>query len=325
MNLLNQHTQNNKKCYDYLFYIGLDNPVLASGKTRVRVSEPREISLKKMQLKQKFDLIVNTDEKEISYNMIYCTKGTFMMEGYFKKQEKELDENAPLTSYNEWGNNIPKKVFVQNNFLLGETEVTEEFFSAVMGNTYFGSDDESKLSSGLDTPAYGISWDQAIQFCNKLSKMKNLKPYYHFKEDGSFDRRGNYIQRMRVDIDRTSDGYRLPTIKEWEYAAKAGTNNRWSGTDDPKQIKNVAVLIKKRGQRLEAVKTKKPNEWGFFDMTGNAKEWCWDTAENNPNTRAYKGGAIDENADSLRSTTTRYILTRKPSDDSGFRIARTIL
>ena len=139
------------------------------------------------------------------------------------------------------------------------------------------------------------------------------------------------------------NGYRLPMSKEWEYAALAGTNNKWSGCNDNASLKEYAWLwdfahdVKHNVSTPQEVATKKPNEWGFYDMVGNVWEWCNDKKVfyETESHRCLRGGSfvsmlvdIDEDerySDEIRHISKQLFVKETDYESSiGFRIARTI-
>ncbi|MBL8036275.1 MAG: SUMF1/EgtB/PvdO family nonheme iron enzyme [Nitrospira sp.] len=102
----------------------------------------------------------------------------------------------------------------------------------------------------------------------------------------SWDDANAYAQWLS---EQTGKRYRLPTEAEWEYAARSGGKNEtWAGTSDEDQLKNYAVYAI---YRTEPVGSKKPNELGFYDMSGNVFEWVEDCWHNN-----YLGAPTDGSA-----------------------------
>jgi formylglycine-generating enzyme required for sulfatase activity len=101
----------------------------------------------------------------------------------------------------------------------------------------------------------------AVQFCNLRSFKEGFKPCYDPKT---------------LSCDYASDGYRLPTEAEWEYACRAGTTGRWSFGSDAVRLAQHAWFKGNAQKMTHAVKEKSPNPWGLYDMHGNVAEWCND-------------------------------------------------
>jgi len=273
-------------------------------------------------LRLRDDRQVLNDEKKceilrlegLTFKMIICPRGIFTM-GVSKH------------------NYIPKRVVSINKpFLLGETEVTQELFKKVMGFNPSGFQGYEYPNSNKK-PVEKVSWYDAIMFCNKLSERCKKKPYYNisnvvYKKDNVSKKELPNIEKANVTINSQANGFRLPLEKEWEYAAKAGTDNQYSGTNDPKKVGEVAWFddnSKSNGEtQTHHIKGKRPNEWGFYDMTGNVHEWCWDKFEYDSDTRAYRSGGYNSNPLFLQSDTQGYNPPNFRGSNTGFRISASL-
>jgi Uncharacterized conserved protein len=205
------------------------------------------------------------------------------------------------------------------DFLIGKYEVTQAQWKDVMGSSAVA--DRGK---GERYPVYNVSWQEATDFCNKLSEREDLTPCYSGSGAG------------RV-CDFSANGYRLPTEAEWEYAAKGGAEggkHLYSGSDVKDEVGWDSANA---GSASHEVGQKAANELGLFDMSGNVWEWCWDwyqadyyassPAQNpqGPETGIYRvlrGGSYGINAFGLRCTN-RYYGAHRSDSSSGFRVARS--
>ena len=151
-------------------------------------------------------------------------------------------------------------------FSLGQTEVTQGQWQAVMRRPPAAG--WSRVT-GRDArlPAYNLTWYEAVDFLNRLSDRDGLEPCYDIPA-ASPDAR---------TWERTCTGYRLPTEAEWEYAARAGTTDRYPGTDDSAELCAYAnVFSCGSTEGLVQVASLKSNPWRLYDMGGNVAEWVWD-------------------------------------------------
>jgi len=130
------------------------------------------------------------------------------------------------------------EVTLSKPFYMGVTEVTQAQYEAVMGTN--PSDFE-----GAANPVEEVSWNDATEFCKKLSE-------------------------------KTRQAVRLPTEAEWEYACRAGSKTGFSFGDADEGLGDYAWYSANSGNTTHPVGQKKPNAWGLFDMHGNAWEWCAD-------------------------------------------------
>ena len=172
-------------------------------------------------------------------------------------------------------------VILKKGIYISQTEITQGQWTKLMGKN-----PSSFKDCGSDCPVETVSWYDCQEFINKLNQLEQ------------------------------TDSYRLPTEAEWEYAARAGSNNSFCFGDI--QNKNceysqaldmVAWYCGNSGKadqtaiydlRSHEVATKNPNAWGLYDMHGNVQEWCIDscewrkwTGQTGVITKTYKNNMID--------------------------------
>lgn len=195
------------------------------------------------------------------------------------------------------------RVCIEKPYYLGETEVTQKQWEDVM------QANPSKVKAE-DRPVDRVSWEDVQEFIARLNEKAGGK------------------------------AFRLPTEAEWEYAARAGSDDDYSFGNNDKDLSKYAWFgnLGYKGSSHE-VATKLPNEWGFFDMHGNVWEWVQDwydsefyknSPENNPTGpktgkyRIYRGGSWVGKAVNLRSSVRFSALPVTRTHDLGFRLARDI-
>jgi len=191
-------------------------------------------------------------------------------------------------------------------YRLGAFPVTQALYARVM-------DERPSTADGDQLPVEGVSWWDAVRFCNALSRREGLTPAYSIHADGE----GGH----GIDWDTAADGYRLPTEAEWEHGCRAGTPGPRYGPLD-----EIAWYRDNSQERVHDVGGKRPNTWGLHDMLGNVWDWCWDVydAEVYGTYRVLRGGGWFDEHWSCRASARRRSHPSYQVDDVGFRVARSV-
>jgi len=236
----------------------------------------------------------------------------------------------------------PIHLVTLTEFYMGKYEVTQEQYEAVMTLVPTSNPTPSNFRAEVpgedDTPdklpVEKVSWYDALIFCNKLSMIEGFTPAYSIdgKTDpavwGTIPSGSDPIWDAAIIV-AGSNGYRLPTHSQWEYACRAGTTTAYNTGDIISD--NTGWYKSNSGEKTHQVGLKSANAWGLYDMHGNVREWCWDWNEDNltnPGSsssgpvRVGRGGGYDDDARFLRSAF-RYSYDpyiRNPS--IGFRVVR---
>jgi len=257
-----------------------------------------------------------TSQKTTWGEMVLARGGSFQM-GDARNDRKEDSNEKPVHTVN-----------LTYDFWIGKYAVTFNEYDA-----YCEARGKRKLADngrGRGTrPVGGVSWYDAIRYCNWLSEREGLAQAY--------DSRGNLLDKSgKVTTDITHvEGYRLPTEAEWEYAARGGQNSRgyiYAGSDD---LNEVGWYDGNSDGKAHPVGEKKPNELGLYDMSGNVDEWCHDrygvyssAAQTNPTGpssgtyRVQRGGYFYKAELSCRPVYRESSYAGQPG--AGFRLARTV-
>ena len=249
--------------------------------------------------------------------MIPISGGSFIM----GNAESEISDEYPahtviLSPY------LIGKVTITHPFWIGKYEVTIGLYKR------FCMSSGKKIPKGTDQhPAHSISWNDAIYFCNWLSIANGKKQYYNITKTD---------KNVFVKTIPESNGYRLPTEAEWEYAARGAEKTKFYSYSGANNANDIAWYLYS-GHEIKVVGQKKPNEIGLYDMSGNLLELCYDyynkdyykkKESNNPTGPKYgtkrvaRGGSFQGSSDALR-VSKRFSYSPENADKTrGFRLAR---
>ena len=221
---------------------------------------------------------------DVNFKMVAVDGGTFSMGGTYSSYERPIHQ-VSLSS-----------------FAVGETEVTQALWEAVVGEIPEIITEENR---NPQYPVVFVNWDYCQQFISKLNELTGMT-------------------------------FRLLTEAEWEYAARGGNKSVGYSFPGSNNINEVAWYSENSDYHLHQVGTKLPNELGLYDMTGNAAEWCNDYYyyyyySNSPtinpqgpetgSARVHRGGSCFTNATNSR-VSARWSCSQTGSEQYlGFRLA----
>ena len=220
----------------------------------------------------------------ITLEMVQIPSGFFMM-------------GSPDTEQNRQSYESPQHQVNVPGFSIGKFVVTQEQYQQIMGNnpSYF-------TEKGAKCPVEQVSWNNAVEFCQKLSE-------------------------------NTGREYRLPSEAEWEYACRAGTTTPFHFGET--LTTNLANYSDNRKSTTNNVDKFQPNAFGLYDMHGNVWEWCQDDWHDNyinaPNdgsvwtiqnglTKVKRGGSWKNDAPGCRSACRSAKEKNKKENHIGFRV-----
>ena len=229
------------------------------------------------------DLLFNVNG--VHFKMVHVEGGTFMMGA------TEQDDEA-------WGDEKPQHKVMLDDYYIGETQVTQALWQAVMGNN-------PSNWKGDNLPVETISWNDCQEFIKKLNQL-------------------------------TGRTFALPTEAQWEFAARGGNQSigyKYAGSNN---LGEVAWFRDNSNRETHPIAQKKANELGLYDMSGNVWEWCNDwydytyyelSPERNPQgpissvNRVLRGGCWDGVARRCRVSIREFCASDYRNDGSGMRLS----
>ncbi|WP_457743949.1 formylglycine-generating enzyme family protein [Sulfurimonas sp.] len=246
----------------------------------------------------------------IGMTFVEIPSGSFMM-GTATKSTAACPKDDPFTSKNEYQDCVDSRTSSVNkdetpqhkvhvkSFYMQTTEVTQLQWYKVMGNNPAKFKKKKLGYDSRNNPVENVSWYDAKEFVKRLNKMEH------------------------------TNKYRLPTEKEWEYAARAGSTGKWCFGNSKSKLGQYAWYDNNSRDKTHPVAKKKPNRWGLYDMHGNVCEWvssCYTKTYNSgcyENYKVLRGGGWINSANYTRSAVRNYYSPDDRYGDSGFRLART--
>jgi len=244
-------------------------------------------------------------------SMVRINGGTFTM-------------GSPANEPNSQSSERPRRQVTVSSFSMSRYEVTQKEYQEIMGTN-------PSSFKGDNLPVVNVTWFDAIEYCNKRSQKEGLTPAYTIT--GRTPVTGYPITAATVTVNWNTNGYRLPTEAEWEYACRAGTKTAYNTGASISD--NTGWYKENSGGRIKPVEQKPANAWGLHDMHGNVWEWCWDwygayqtKAQTDPRGatagvyRVARGGSWNSSAESTRSASRFIIDPGNRFNHIGFRLLR---
>jgi formylglycine-generating enzyme required for sulfatase activity len=249
----------------------------------------------------------------------------------------EFTMGSPTTEAGRQGgaegrNEKQVKKLIKRSFAIAAKEVTVAQFLAFRKDHPY----DKQHARTLDCPVNLVTWYDAAAYCNWLSDQEGLERCYEPNAQGQ------YAEGMKLKANYLRlTGYRLPTEAEWEYACRAvAVTSRYYGAGEELLGKYAWYQANSLDRWLLPVGSLKPNDWGLFDMLGNAYEWTQDMPflyvpgedkENikdikgiyNADSRVLRGGSFISHASLVRCANRTGVVPATRSDYVGIRPART--
>ena len=294
----------------------------------------------------KIDAQLRVDEKQLHARMatekrhwyVNSEGQTFVILNTDKPFLMGSPDGEPDREYYE----VPHQQRIGRTFAIASKVVTKaQFRHFQKANPGVEKYDIEQYSRTDDSPQTCVDWYDAARYCNWLSEIEGI-PKEQWCYEPNDD--GKYAEGMKPAADYLQrSGYRLPTEAEWEYACRSGSQtSRYYGLS-VKLLPKYAWFLDNSDNRMWPVGMKKPNDYGLFDMLGNAWQWCDNGYKNyavagdgsvsedtgNPSkvgdkiSRVLRGGSFNNQASDVRSA---YRLRNRPGlrvTNDGFRPART--
>lgn len=232
---------------------------------------------------------------------------------------------------------------IGRRFAIGTTEVTKTQWRACPEvNQVFPADQQQlqPYTRSDDSPMLSMTWYEAAWYCNWLSAQEVIPETDWCYEPNE---QGKYAPGMRAKEGFLKlTGYRMPTEAEWEFSCRAGVNtSRYYGQTET-LLTRYAWYLANGDNHAWPVATLKPNDFGLFDMHGNAFEWCYDAYKDYPSgadvavsdlpsvepltdggRRVLRGGSFFDSAQTARSALRLNFSPDFRYRGVGFRVART--
>jgi formylglycine-generating enzyme required for sulfatase activity len=246
-------------------------------------------------------------------DMVVVNGGTFTMGSKSENASAEDDEKKEHS-------------VTLNSFKISKFEVTVWQWNEYLKANKLKPNKKPNWGWNDNYPINNITWNEAISYCNWLSKKEKLQPAY-------FKKGPNYV------CDFNANGYRLPTEAEWEFAANGGKLSKQYKYSGNNNAEKVAWYKQNSKNSPHIIGTKSPNELGIYDMSGNVWEWCndwysesyYDVSPNNNPTgpemgqkKVVRGGSWDSELNYLRPSNRICTIPTETHEFYGFRIAQTI-